>query len=75
MYSDVVPDLALAILGARGLKRPSQRDLAETYQMTLVYLFRLIFVAYAEDKDLLPYRHNELFTCRVARPNCVLWTR
>lgn len=64
VYVDVVPNLALAILDARGLKRPSQRDLAETYQMTLIYLFRLIFVAYAEDKDLLPYRHNERYRAR-----------
>jgi hypothetical protein len=64
VYSDVVPDLALAILAARGLKRPTQNDLAETFQMTLVYLFRLIFVAYAEDKDLLPYRHNERYRSR-----------
>ena len=25
----------------------------------MVILFRLLFVAYAEDKDLLPYRTNE----------------
>jgi hypothetical protein len=35
IYSDVVPDLALAILSARGLKKPASGDLGETYQMTL----------------------------------------
>jgi hypothetical protein len=64
IYTDVVPDLAMAILAARGLKKPETDDLAETYQMTLVYLFRLLFLAYAEDKELLPYKHNELYRDR-----------
>ncbi len=64
IYSDVIPELAMAILSARGLKKPSTEDLAETYQMTLVYLFRLLFLAYAEDKELLPFKHNALYRDR-----------
>jgi len=64
IYSDVIPELAMAILSARGLKKPSTDDLAETYQMTLVYLFRLLFLAYAEDKELLPFKHNALYRDR-----------
>ena len=30
-----------------------------TYQMALTVLFRLLFIAYAEDKGLLPYRTND----------------
>ena len=30
----------------------------------MVILFRLLFVAYAEDKDLLPYRSNSLYEAR-----------
>ena len=33
-------------------------DLDSVYEQTLTVLFRLLFVAYAEDKDLLPYRSN-----------------
>lgn len=64
IYTEVVPDLALGILNARDLKRPSSVDLAETYQMALVYLFRLLFLAYAEDKELLPYKRNQLYRDR-----------
>lgn len=64
IYTDVVPDLALSLLTARGLKRPTSVDLAETYEMTLVYLFRLLFLAYAEDKELLPYKTNQLYRDR-----------
>ena len=32
--------------------------------MALTILFRLLFVAYAEDKGLLPYRSNEDYRSR-----------
>ena len=32
--------------------------------MALLVLFRLLFIAYAEDKDLLPYRTNERYRDR-----------
>ncbi|MBI3759462.1 MAG: hypothetical protein HY269_06865 [Deltaproteobacteria bacterium] len=32
--------------------------------MALTVLFRLLFVAYAEDRDLLPYRHHEPYRRR-----------
>jgi hypothetical protein len=64
IYSDVVPDLAMAILAARGLKNAGPEELNETYQMTLVYLFRILFVSYAEDKELLPYKQNSLYRDR-----------
>ena len=48
----------------RGLKRPGARDLAETYEMAMTVLFRLLFIAYAEDKDLLPYNHHGLYRDR-----------
>ena len=33
-------------------------DLRRAYEQTLTLLFRLLFVAYGEDRDLLPYRSN-----------------
>lgn len=54
VYEEVVPGLAKAIVAARRLKDPSPAQLAETYEMALLTLFRLLFVAYAEDKELLP---------------------
>ena len=43
---------------------PDRQALDFTYQMALTVLFRLLFVAYAEDKGLLPYRTNEDYQSR-----------
>ncbi|MFC2069795.1 hypothetical protein ACFLTB_01295 [Chloroflexota bacterium] len=64
IYDRVVPQLATSLARARDLSTPTQNDLHDTYQMTLTLLFRLLFVAYAEDKDLLPYRTNESYRAR-----------
>ncbi len=64
IYGSVVPTLAEGIATAWGKKKPSADDLADMYEMALTALFRLLFIAYAEDKDLLPYRHNGLYQRR-----------
>jgi hypothetical protein len=59
VYFDTVPALATAVAARQG--DPStltDDDLAHAYEQTLVILFRLMFVAYAEDRELLPYRTN-----------------
>ncbi len=64
IYQSVVPILAQGIVAARGIENPTAQDLADTYEMALTVLFRLLFIAYAEDKDLLPYRWNGLYQRR-----------
>jgi len=64
IYDFVVPDLAMAIVKARNLRKPTAQDLAVTYEMALTVLFRLLFIAYAEDKDLLPCRTNDRYRHR-----------
>lgn len=64
IYADVIPRLAEGIAFARGLKKPTVRNLAETYEMAMTFLFRLLFIAYAEDMNLLPYRGNDLYKSR-----------
>lgn len=64
IYKEVVPRLAAAVAAARGLTAPTVEDLDLTYRMALTILFRLLFVAYAEDRDLLPYRTNEPYRAR-----------
>ena len=62
VYFEAVPNLAKAVaerLGS-GLEL-AEADLQFAYEQTLVILFRLLFVAYAEDKDLLPYRTNSRY--------------
>ena len=57
IYDDVIPDLAEAISEARNLDDPSRDELDQTYRMALFILYRLLFIAYAEDERFLP-RHN-----------------
>ncbi|MBC7286462.1 MAG: hypothetical protein H5T86_00155 [Armatimonadetes bacterium] len=64
IYEKVIPNLALALWRARGITTPTYEELRETYEMALVFLFRVLFIAYAEDKDLLPYRTNEQYRNR-----------
>ena len=64
IYNQVVPALATGIARARHMRNPTAADLDFTYQMALTVLFRLLFIAYAEDRDLLPYRHNEAYRSR-----------
>ena len=64
IYERVVPQLAEGLARARGKKKTKAKDLAETYEMAMTVLFRLLFIAYAEDKDLLPYKWNGLYRRR-----------
>lgn len=64
VYDDVIPGLATAIARARQTRKPSVDELQDTYQVALHHLFRLLFIAYAEDKDLLPYKTNEAYRTR-----------
>jgi len=60
IYEDVVPDLAVAV--ARRTGASSEADLETAYHRTLIILFRLLFVAYAEDRGLLPFERNPRYT-------------
>ena len=61
IYDEVMPELAKAIWRARGLRNASRERLRETFEMSLLTLFRMLFVAYAEDKELLPYHTSESY--------------
>ena len=64
VYQNVIPQLSKALVQARDLQSPTQQDLDSTYHMALTLLFRILFIAYGEDKDLLPYRTNDLYRAR-----------
>jgi hypothetical protein len=64
IYKNVVPLLATGVVRARNLVSSSTEELDLTYRMALTVLFRLLFVAYAEDRDLLPYRQSEAYRNR-----------
>ena len=64
IYDHVVPELAQGIAEARGIDKQHPEDISLTYEMALTVLFRLLFIAYAEDRDLLPYRFNDAYRTR-----------
>ena len=64
IYDEVVPVLAQGIAAARNIEKPGPAALDRTYEMALTVLFRLLFIAYAEDRDLLPYRFNDAYRRR-----------
>ena len=64
VYDEVGPRLAQGVAAAQGIAAPKQADLHQLYEMALMILFRLLFIAYAEDRDLLPYRSNEAYRRR-----------
>ncbi|MBN4083159.1 hypothetical protein JYU08_00580 [bacterium AH-315-B06] len=64
IYDHVVPKLTQGIAAAQNTANPTPEDLERTYEMALTVLFRLLFIAYAEDCDLLPYRFNEAYRRR-----------
>jgi hypothetical protein len=61
IYDEVMPDLAKALWKARRLRGATRERLQETFEMSLLTLFRLLFVAYAEDKELLPYHTSDAY--------------
>ena len=64
IYDTVVPALAMGIANCDHVKKTLKDDVALIYEMALTVLFRLLFIAYAEDRDLLPYKGNEAYRHR-----------
>ena len=66
VYREVMPSLARAVVAAMYPESPTADDLRQAYQVALRILYRLLFVAYAEDRGLLPlhasrsYREHSL---------------
>ena len=60
VYKEVVPRLAVAVAERRG--GTEEEDLERHYRTALTILFRLMFVAYAEDSQLLPLHVNGEYT-------------
>ena len=56
VYRKTMPLLAKAVTKRRDYT--SEEDLKGVYEQAITILFRLLFVAYAEDQDLLPYKTN-----------------
>lgn len=59
VYNEVIPTLANGILSSQKIKNPSKDELDKIFEISLTILFRLLFIAYAEDRNLLPYKTNQ----------------
>lgn len=53
VFGEVFPDLVRAIV-----KAAPEADLQDVRQAALILLYRLLFILYAEDRDLLPVKDN-----------------
>lgn len=62
VYEHVVPELAQAVARRLNAKTPAQ--LEDAYHHSMIVLFRLLFIAYAEDGDLLPYRTDSRYKAK-----------
>ncbi len=71
IYEHVMPVLADGIAQARGIQEFDTDQLTVTYEMALTVLFRLLFIAYAEDRDLLPFKHNEAYRKRSLKEKAI----
>ncbi len=71
IYKVVVPQLVMGIAKVRNLSAPSKDDLAVTFEMALTVLFRLLFIAYAENCDLLPCKSNDAYRRRSLKQKAI----
>jgi len=66
IYEDVIPSLAVGMAGSMHVtdlpKEEQRAALDEAYHRAMIVLFRLLFVAYAEDRGFLPYGVNDTYT-------------
>ena len=65
IQSKVIPLIAKGIreqlINSNKLRK---EELEKIYNLSLLVVFRVIFIAYSEDKDLLPYKNNDLYRKR-----------
>lgn len=59
IYEDVMPILSVGVANAMGARTPAKLTIA--YHRSLVILFRMIFLAYAEHEGLLPLQSSAAY--------------
>jgi hypothetical protein len=73
IYNDVLPILATGIAQSRQLELRTINELETTQNMALSVLFRMLFISYAEDRDLLPYTESESYQMHSLKRLAVQW--
>jgi hypothetical protein len=59
VYNEVIPILSQGIFESKKILKPTKHELDRVFDLSLTLLFRLLFIAYAEDRNLLPYKTNQ----------------
>ncbi len=71
IYQDVIAPLSVAVANRNGVKELpvdlQKTALDDAYHQSMIILFRLLFVAYAEDRGLLPFDVNEAYTANALK--------
>jgi hypothetical protein len=65
VYVDMIPRLAVAI--ASRMDPAAENYLDEAYHHSIIVLFRLLFLAYAEDQGMLPFGRNPRYDRRAIK--------
>ncbi len=72
IFVEIFPHLAQGFLADRRKrlatnKRPTDEELKDTFEATLTLLYRLLFLLYAESRDLLPVRESPYYAASLKR--------
>jgi hypothetical protein len=71
IYQDVIDPLSVAVANKNRVKELpvdlQKSALENAYHQSMIILFRLLFVAYAEDRGLLPFGVNEAYTANALK--------
>lgn len=71
VYDDVMPALVQGVMEARSTPLPDRTELDLVYEISINILYRLLLVAYAEDRNYLPYLSNSEYQERSLKQKAI----
>ena len=71
VYGDVMPSLVQGVMEARNMPLPDRGELDLVYEISINILYRLLLVAYAEDRNYLPYALNSEYQERSLKQKAI----
>ena len=71
VYDNVMPSLVKGVMEARNIPDPDRTELDLVYEISINILYRLLLVAYAEDRNYLPYASNNEYQKRSLKQKAI----
>ena len=71
VYGDVMPSLVQGVMEARNTPLPDRAEFDLVYEIAINILYRLLLVAYAEDRNFLPYANNSEYKERSLKQKAI----